>query len=158
MVEVDHQDSSVLDRIGEHEYSGMHRGGHFGLYSTVQGDSVVSRMGLLLAVVELGVLRLAVHSGKEEKVSEVRDSGTAQVGEAEALHVRFGILVSGGAVIVLVVAVRTDLYGSVRELRSRIYIPKPVSPHEHVHIIYQPLRPVVSWASSLPGSIASENR
>ena len=152
MVEVDQDKRSFLAWIGEPEHSGVGGRCHFGFYPGIQLDSVVARMGIFLGMVEFGIFWLVIHSREEKKVSEVRDSGAAEVGEAESLYVRLRVFVPGGAVVVLVIAVRTDLYGSVRHLRSRIDIPEPVRPHEDVHIIDQPSLSECSGSTLLPGN------
>ena len=95
-------------------------------------------MGAFLAVVQFCGLYLIPDPRKEQKITEIRNSSAAQVCQAEALHEGLGVLVSSGAIIVLVVGVRADLDAAVWQLCSRVHIPEPIRSHEHIHIINQP--------------------
>ena len=74
----------------------------------------------------------------EEEVPEVGNTGPAEVGEAEALDCGLVVLVSSGAVIVLVVGVWTDLDASVGYLGSRITVAESVGSHERIDVVYEP--------------------
>ena len=135
MVKVDGHIRSGFLWIGEPEYSGAKGRCHLRLDSAVQSDAIVARISGFFLVVKFGRLWIRAGSGQEKEIAEIRDASPAQVCQTETLNGRFRVLVSRGAVIILVVAVRADLYPAVRQLRSGIHVPEPVRAHEHVHVV-----------------------
>ena len=61
------------------------------------------------------------------------------MGEAEAHDGRLAVFVAGSDVVVIVVGVRADLNAAEGHLGAGIDISEPVSPHERIHPVNQPL-------------------
>ena len=148
VVHVNEYERLVRLGIGEPEHSAPHSGCHFRLYSVVcELDTVIIRRTLLpvMAVSRaVAPVRILVGSGfrvdfpgagHEQEISQVWNSGPAQMRQRESEQCAVSVLVTGGRVVEVPVGVRAYLDSSERNLCSRIYIAVAVSAYQGSHIV-----------------------
>ena len=153
MVQVDEDKRFLRFGIGEAEHAATQARGHFGLhpvvvqvYGVVIGRGLFAFVRVARAVAFVGILGCAgselrlARAGHEEKVAQVGDARTAQVGQTEAHQRGVVILIARGRIVEAVVRVRAYLDTSEGNLGTGIDVAVAVGTHERIHVIDELLR------------------